>query len=84
MLMVLHALRCRPLPRVRPRPEDGAVNGPELERRARARRFVNTLRDELVLLLGEEHRGEIEGMTVRDLIRLKGRTMAELMAAPRP
>ena len=55
------------------------MNGADLDRRAKLRQFRNRLLLDLVRLLGEEHRLELERMSVEQLMRTKGCTMAELM-----
>lgn len=55
------------------------MNGQDLDRKAKLRQFKNRLLTDLVLILGEDHRPELERMSVEQLMRTKGRTMAELM-----
>ena len=55
------------------------MNANDLDRRAKLRQFKNALITDLVRILGNEHRDELERMSVEQLMRTKGRTMSELM-----
>lgn len=52
-------------------------------RRQKLRRLVTSMRAELVLLLGEEHRCDIEALDMFQLLAMKGRVQERLMAVPR-
>lgn len=52
-------------------------------RRQKLRRLVTGLRNELVLMLGEEHRSDIEALDMFQLLAMKGRVQERLMAVPR-
>lgn len=52
-------------------------------RRQKLRRLVTGLRAELVVMLGEEHRADIESLDMFQLLAMKGRVQERLMAVPR-